>query len=305
MNLRDLKYLQAVAERQHFGKAAEACHVSQPTLSGQVRKLEEFLGVTLFERTNKTVSITPVGEAILKHARLALEQIELIEGIAQAHRDPLAGPLNLGAIPTISPYLMPLILRPLKTQYPQLHLNLSEEITTSLQEHIKNHELDMALIATPVGDPELTTLPLFDEPFWLAMPRDHALYNEDVIQRKQLYELPLLLLADGHCLAQQVMDVCNIKDRRTSDTIGDLRASSLQTILQMVSAGFGCTLVPALAIGGSWTTDTGVVIRSLEQIPEAHRRISLVYRKSFPRMRVIEELAGLIKENLPNTVKPL
>ena len=181
MNIRDLKYIIAVAETHHFGKAAERCFVSQPTLSGQIKKLEEELGVAIFERTNRSVEITPVGESIVAHARQMMEQADAIVQLAQAHQDPLAGPLRIGAIPTISPYLMPLILIPLRKQHPQMKLVLSEELTDVLLERLRNHEIDAALLATPVEEQDLESLPLYDEPFWVAYPRKHAFYTKDKI----------------------------------------------------------------------------------------------------------------------------
>lgn len=304
MNLRDIKYIIAVADSRHFGRAAERSFVSQPTLSGQIKKLEDELGVTIFERTNRSVEITPIGEAILGHARLLLEQLEAIERVARAHQDPLDGPLRLGAIPTLSPYLMPLILVPLKRQYPQLRLVLSEEITESLLGRLQRHDLDAALIASPVDQPDLAQIPLFDEPFWLAHPRNHPIYNKEEITAEDLAEIELLLLAEGHCLTHQVMEVCHLADRPHRGEMADLRAASLETLLQLVGAGFGCTLVPALAIRGGWMTDTGIIARRLE-LPDAFRRISLVYRRSFPRIQALEAFAGILLEHLPNTVRRL
>lgn len=303
MNLRDLKYIIAVANTRHFGHAAERCFVSQPTLSGQIKKLEEELGVEIFERTNRSVEVTPVGEEIISHARLILEQADVITQIAQAHRDPLAGPLRVGAIPTLSPYLMPLILLPLKKQYPQMKLVLSEELTDTLLERLRNHEIDAALLATPVED-DLASMPLFDEPFWLAYPRKHPFYHQERITRKDLDSVDLLLLAEGHCLARQAMDVCHIKERQEKGEMADLRAASLETLIQLVGAGFGCTLVPALAMRGSWTTGSGVVAQPLD-FPDAYRRVTLVYRNSFPRKAALDALARIILESLPNTVLPL
>ncbi|MFO8024321.1 hydrogen peroxide-inducible genes activator [Thiohalophilus sp.] len=304
MNLRDLQYIIAVAETRHFGRAAERCFVSQPTLSGQIKKLEEQLGVAIFERTNRSVEVTPIGEDILRHARLMMEQMNAIEQLARAHQDPLAGPLRLGAIPTISPYLMPLILVPLKQQFPQLKLILSEEMTDTLIRRLQQHEIDAALLATPVDEPELEAIPLFDEPFWLAHPRDHAFYNKETITREDLENTELLLLAEGHCLARQAMEVCRLKERSERGEMADLRAASLETLLQLVGAGFGSTLVPALAMRGSWTTGSGIVTRELD-LPDAYRRVSLVYRASFPRREALHTLARVIFEKLPNTVTPL
>jgi LysR family hydrogen peroxide-inducible transcriptional activator len=303
MNIRDMQYILAVAETRHFGRAAERCFVSQPTLSGQIKKLEEHLGVTIFERTNRSVEVTPIGEAILAHARLLLEQAEAIEQVARAHQDPLAGPLRIGAIPTLSPYLMPLILVPLKRRFPQLRLVLSEEITEALLSRLRQHELDAVLIATPVEDPDLEQVPLFDEPFWLAHPRKHPLYEQDDISRQDLEEIELLLLSEGHCLTHQVMEVCHLAERPQKGEMADLRAASLETLLQLVGAGFGCTLVPALAIRGGWMTDSGIIARRLE-MPDAHRLISLVFRRTFPRREALESFAEVIKEQLPNTVRP-
>lgn len=302
VNLRDLKYILAVAETRHFGRAAERCFVSQPTLSGQIKKLENELDVIIFERTNRSVEITPVGKVILAHARLALEQTEAIEQVASAHQDPLAGVLRVGAIPTLSPYLMPLVLVSLKQTYPKLRLVLSEEITDSLIGRLSCHEIDAALLATPVDETEFEAIPLFDEPFWLAHPVNHPLAKHDEITAKDLEEIELLLLADGHCLTHQVMDVCHLADRPTHGEMADLRASSLETLLQLVGAGFGCTLIPALAMRGGWMSDSGIVTRPLE-LPDAFRRISLVFRRSFPRRQTLAAFADMVRDHLPNTVK--
>ena len=304
VNLRDLKYILAVAETRHFGRAAERCFVSQPTLSGQIKKLEDALGVVIFERTNRSVVVTPVGEAILAHARLAVEQADTIDQVARAHQDPLAGPLRVGAIPTLSPYLMPLVLVPLKRTYPKLRLVLSEEITDSLLGRLHRHEIDAALLATAPDDADLDAMPLFDEPFWLAHPRNHPLGEKDEIDAADLRSIELLLLADGHCLTHQVMEVCRLAERPTHGEMADLRAASLETLLQLVGAGFGCTLVPALAVRGCWMTDSGIVVRPLN-LPDAFRRISLVYRRSFPRRAALEVFAAVVRSKLPNTVRPL
>lgn len=304
MNLRDLKYIVAVAETHHFGKAAERCFVSQPTLSGQIKKLEEELGVDIFERTNRSVEVTPIGETILSHARLILEQADVIQQLARAHQDPLSGPLRVGAIPTLSPYLMPLILMPLKKQHPQMKLVLSEELTDTLLERLRNHEVDAALLATPVEEQGLVSIPLFDEPFWVAYPRKHEFYTKEKITLRDLRDENLLLLAEGHCLARQAMDVCHIQQRQNQGEMADLRASSLETLIQLVRAGFGITLVPALAMRGSWTTGSGVIAQPLS-VADASRRVSLVYRHSFPRVAALQAFARIILDNLPNTVQKL
>jgi LysR family hydrogen peroxide-inducible transcriptional activator len=304
MNLRDLKYVIAVAESRHFGKAAEQCFVSQPTLSGQIKRLEDALEVAIFERTNRSVEITPVGEQIVAHARLMLEQADAIEQLARAHQDPLAGPLRLGVIPTLAPYLMPLILAPLKKKLPQMQIVLSEELTDTLLDRLQNHEIDAALLATAVEEPAFESLPLFDEPFWVAYSCDHAFYEKERIRLRDLKGEHLLLLAEGHCLADQTMDICNIEERQMQGEMADLRASSLETLIQLVAAGYGITLVPALAMGASWTAGSGVVAQPLA-IAAASRRVALVFRRSFPRHEVLYAFRDVVLERLPNTVKPV
>jgi LysR family hydrogen peroxide-inducible transcriptional activator len=302
MNLRDLQYLVAVAETGHFGRAAERCFVSQPTLSAQIKKLEERLGVVVFERSNRSVAVTPIGEQILHHARQVLEQAAAIEELARAQRDPLSGPLRIGAIHTISPYLIPLILAPLRKAYPQLTPVLTEEMTKVLLQRLHEHAIDVALLATEESQPDLEEWVLFDEPFWLAHPHDHPIYTQDEIGADDLSRLDMLLLSEGHCLSEQVLDVCNMKERPQSGAMGDLRAASLETLLQLVGAGYGCTLVPALALRSGWMTGSGVIVRKLD-LPGASRRVRLVFRKTFPRRRAIEALAEVIRGQLPNTVK--
>jgi LysR family hydrogen peroxide-inducible transcriptional activator len=302
MNLRDLQYLIAVAETRHFGKAAERCFVSQPTLSGQIKKLEQELGIDIFERSNRSVVITPAGEQILAHARLIMEQADAIRQLAQSYQDPVAGPLRVGAIPTISPYLMPLILNPLQQEHPQMRLVISEEQTDILLQRLHHHEIDAAILATEHSDNDLASIPLYREPFWLAHPSDHPLYTKEEINQQDLDATELLLLAEGHCLAQQAMEVCHIKDRQQRNDMANLRASSLETLLQLVAAGYGTTLVPALALTGSWVSGRGIITRELD-LPNTWRQVSLYYRRSFPRAEALEALVHSIKSNLPNTVR--
>ncbi len=300
MNLRDLQYLIAVAETGHFGKAAKRCFVSQPTLSSQIKKLEDRLGLKVFERTNRSVNITPVGEKIINHARKSIEQAEAIDQIARAHRDPLAGVLRVGAIPTLSPYLTPLILAPLIKDYPQLELVLTEETTSTLEDRLRNHDIDVALLATPLKEEGLVEHQLFDEPFWLIHPKNHPLYTKEEITRSDLADLDILLLSEMHCLSKQVMKVCRLKERREG-IMESLGAFTLETLVQLVAAGYGCTLVPALSVHGGWMTASGVIARQLD-VPDAKRRIRMVYRKSFPQPQTLKVLAEVINNNLPNTV---
>jgi LysR family hydrogen peroxide-inducible transcriptional activator len=291
MSLQELAYFVAVAEHRHFGRAAKACHVSQPTLSGQLRQMEQSLGVTLFERTNRRVSITPIGEKLLAHARRALEEAGLVESVAKSSQDQLAGPLKLGVIPTLAPHLIPLILGPLREAHPQLTIELWEDITASLLERLRSQHLDAALIATEVPGPDLTTVALFDEPFLAALPPGHRLASRKAINETDLAD-DLLLLADGHCLAGQARAACG----RAGDHLPQraLQAASLETLANLVAAGYGTTLAPQLAAASM--ERRGVIVRPLAG--NASRTIRLASRSTFPRPRALQALARLIAANV-------
>ena len=304
MNLRDLKYLVTVADTHHFGRAAERCFVSQPTLSGQIKKLEEELGLTIFERTKHSVETTHIGEVIVAQARQVLEQADALKQLAKSYQDPLVGPLRMGIIPTLSPYLMPLILKPLQQKYPQIKLILSEELTDTLLTRLRKHEIDAAVLAKQIDDPDFESIPLFDEPFWLVHPQDHPLSKKKNIVQADLDCSDLLLLSEGHCLAEQMMSICHMQQRSSQGDMADLRASSLETLLQMVEAGFGSTLLPALALKSYSAIDRGVTARQLK-LPNAYRRVSLVFRRSFPRRQALEAFTEIVLENLPDNVHSL
>ena len=301
MNLRDLRYLVAVADMRHFGRAAEACHVSQPTLSTQLRKLEEALGVTLFERTNKTVTATAVGGRIVERARRVLEEADAIPEIARTGQNPMTGPLRLGIIPTLGPYLLPWILGPIGERFPGLDLTLSERLTDELIAALKAHALDAAILATPQDDSDLAALPLFDEPFWVAFPPSHRFAGFDRVTEADLLDETLLLLSEGHCLRDQALAVCAEATGPSAHRLGNLQATSLETIRQMVAAGHGCTLLPALAVGTAGGSATPA--RPLWD-QGARRRVSLVYRCSTPRLACFDRLADLIRAQLPDGVVP-
>ena len=302
MNLRDLRYLVAVAEQRHFGRAAALCNVSQPTLSAQLKKLEEQLGVTLLERTNKSVTVTPLGAAVVQRARAALEQADAILEIAQAGRDPMAGPLILGVIPTLGPYLLPWILAPIGRRFPALELVLREDLTDRLLAQLRAHEIDAALMALPVADPELTVLPIFDEPFWVAFPPGHRFAERARIAEKDLLAEDLLLLAEGHCLRDQALSVCGPRAAPPAGRVGNLQATSLETLRQMVAAGYGCTLLPALALQAPRTRRSPVDAKPM-RAAAASRRIAIVHRRSFPRVACLEQLAAFIRDKLPDSVR--
>jgi LysR family hydrogen peroxide-inducible transcriptional activator len=297
MNLQELRYLVAIAEHRHFGRAAEACNVSQPTLSSQIRKLEDELGVTLLERTNKRVDITPVGSQILTHAQQALAHAGQMEAVARAARDPLIGALKLGVIPTLAPYLMPLILKPLKQSYPGLNIELWEDQTRSLIEGLRNHRLDAALLATETDAPEITEIVLFDEPLLAALPPRHRLANSKLIDEKSL-TAELLVLADGHCLANQALAACGPKHGQGHHTHprtelqGSMQAATLETLVNLVAAGYGATLIPALASAS--LARRGIALRPLAG--GTSRTIRLASRPGFPRPQALRALEKVIRK---------
>lgn len=302
MNLRDLNYAVMVAEVRHFGHAAAACHVSQPALSGQIQKLERELGVVLFERTNKSVSVTPVGEAVLAHAREVLDQVHQMEEIARAYLDPFAGPLRLGMIPTIGPYLTPALMPSIRHGMPNLSIGLVEDMTEVLEANLIAGEIDAAILATPVEDKRLDAIPLYEEPFWVAVPHGHPLEAEEEIDVSKIDLAQLLLLADGHCLRDQVLAVC--ARSTASDTAAvNTQRTSLTTVLALVGAGAGVTLVPAMSLQGGWMTDAGIALRR-EKTGRACRSVNLTYRRSFPRGEVLSKLADIICAIVPDTVTP-
>jgi LysR family transcriptional regulator, hydrogen peroxide-inducible genes activator len=292
MNLQDLRYLVAVAHHRHFGRAAEACNVSQPTLSSQIRKLENELGVTLLERTNKRVDLTPVGSQILNHAQRALAEAGQMEAVAQAARDPLVGPLKLGVIPTLAPYLMPMILKPLKQAYPSLILELWEDQTRSLIDGLRNHRLDAALLATPPDAPEITELALFEEPLLAALPLNHRLARAKTVSEEALAN-ELLVLADGHCLASQALAACGARNGMLKGGMpASMQASTLETLVNLVAAGYGTTLLPALAADSFRARE--IVLRPL--VGKSSRTIRLVSRPGFPRAQALRALEKVIRK---------
>jgi LysR family transcriptional regulator, hydrogen peroxide-inducible genes activator len=291
MNLQDLRYFVAVAEHRHFGRAAESCDVSQPTLSSQIRKLETELGVTLLERTNKRVDLTPIGGRILEHARRALEQAAQLEEVARGARDPLVGPLRLGVIPTLAPYLMPLILRPLRESYPKLTIELWEDQTRALIEGMRSHRLDAALLATPSESPEITEIALFDEPLLAALPQSHGLCSARTVQEETLKD-ELMVLAEGHCLANQALAACGTKHGMRTGLQGSMQAATLETLVNLVAAGYGATLIPALAADA--LEKRGIVLKPLAG--HSVRTIRLASRPGFPRPQALRALEKVIRK---------
>jgi LysR family hydrogen peroxide-inducible transcriptional activator len=292
MTLQELRYLVALAEHGHFGRAATACNVSQSTLSTQIKNLELQLGVKLFERTTKSVSVTAVGREIAGRARQVLEEVDAIMSVAHTISGPLSGGFSLGVIPTLGPYVLPWLIPALKRDYPELRLALREDLTAPLLERLASHRLDAALMALPVPDGRLETLALFDEPFWFAEPKGRKPAAANIMTENELHGQRLLLLTEGHCLRDQALAICRTTDREDE---GDFRATSLETILQMVATGLGSTLLPAMAC--SEARSRAVTTRPLEA--GVGRRIGLVWRRSYPRPSDIHLLAETLRNHLP------
>lgn len=292
MNLRDLRYLLALAEHEHFGRAAKACGVSQPTLSVQIRKLEDLMGVALFERGSKTAAPTSACLQLIDHARAAVASTEALLSTARAMRDPLAGRFRLGIIPTLAPYLLPLIFAPLREALPALELEPWEDQTVALLERLRAHDLDAALLATEAPGPDLVSRPLFAEPFLAALPPDHPLAGRAVIAEADLAP-DILVLSDGHCLRDQTIDAIESCGAEAAAS-GALRAASLPTLLNMVAAGYGTTLIPGLAAGAA--QDAGIVLRPLAA--RAGRTVRIAWRAHFPRAPVVEAVGAVIAGRL-------
>lgn len=298
MNLRDLDYICAVANHKHFGRAAESCHVSQPTLSGQIKKLEAQLGVTLFERSHKGIRVTDIGEEIIVIALEARDAARRIKAVAASAQDPLAGNLSLGLIPTIAPYLIPLFVGKLQTAMPKMSVAYREDITDRLNEALLTGDLDVAVLATPPEEDSLTAIELYSEPFWLLFPETHELRDLKEASMKDVKEDDVLLLTEGHCFRDQALSICRPVHKRRRQS---LRATSLETLINLVASGQGVTLVPALAMRGGWNSELGLISRELTD-KGAERQIYLTYRKRFPRIAAVETLAALIQADLPKTV---
>jgi len=295
MNIRDLQYVVAVDEERHFGRAAERCHVSQPALSGQIRKLEDFLGVTLFERTNRSVHTTPIGLRIVAQAQQLLHLSDDIIATAQSAKSPFAGAFRLGMISTIGPYLAPLILATIRETMPDLSLTLVESVTTDLETRVAAGDLDGAVIATSPIEVQLSSRDLYEEPFWVAMSSSHPLASETSLEIDAIRHEELLLLSDGHCLRDQVLDVCH---RRPGDEKINTFQTSIETLLSLVATGRGVTLAPALTLAGRSRADEGLVLRP-QASGKAGRLVNLIFRRTYPRDELINRIARVIQDSVP------
>ena len=294
MTLTELRYIVAVARERHFGRAAEACHVSQPTLSVAIKKLEEELDVRIFERGASEISVTPLGGEIVRQAQSVLEQASAIKEIAKRGKDPLVGTLRLGLIYTIAPYLLPALVKGVIERYPQMPLMLQENFTVKLLEMLRTGELDCAVLAEPFPDTGLAVAPLYDEDFMIAVPAGHPFATRCEVSAEELKQETMLLLGAGHCFRDHVLEVCPEFARFSSDAEGirkSFEGSSLETIKHMVASGMGVTVVPALCVPKEEQPHLRYV-RFAAPVPT--RRVVLAWRKTFTRYEAIAALRNAV-----------
>ena len=300
MNLRDLNYVLAVAESGHFGRAAKACYVSQPTLSGQIKKLETELGVQLFERGRGGAKPTDAGRAVAEQARTALRAAAEIRQIAQAAQDPFAGEFRLGLIPTVAPYLIPRFVARMRTALPDLSVIYREDITERLVRDLEAGTIDASILATPPESDALQAIPLYTEPFRLVFPDGHDLSSLVHLRMSDVNRQEMLLLTEGHCFRDQALAICDAPLNEKSEAETSLRATSLETLINLVAQGQGVTLVPALAMAGL-SDELGLEDRTLEE-DGAAREINLTIRRSTPRRALTGRVVEIIRGGLPDSV---
>lgn len=298
MTLTEFRYIVALARERHFGRAAAACHVSQPTLSVAVRRLEEELGVALFERDRNRIRVTPEGGPVIEQAERVLAEAETLRELAAGARDPLTGPLRLGAIHTIGPYLFPSLIPRLRERAPRMPLVVEENFTTSLIRRLQAGELDAVVLALPCAASGVEIEDLYDEPFSVVMPIDHPWRELAEIEPERLAREHVLLLGAGHCFRDQVLMACpDCADTTQTAGNGDpgLESASLETIRHMVASGTGVSVLPCTAVAGGREGDSLLAIRPFTA-PRPRRRVALVWRRTFPQAAAIDTLAEVIRE---------
>jgi LysR family hydrogen peroxide-inducible transcriptional activator len=301
MNLRDLRYFIALADLRHFGRAAEACHVSQPTLSTQLKKLEDELGVQLIERAPRQVMLTPVGRDILERARRILAEVEQMRETARRTADPEAGSVRLGLFPTLGPYLLPHVVPNIRRRFPRLELLLVEEKTENVLQMLREGRLDAGVLALPLHEEWLEIEALFEEPFLLALPNGHPLAKQRELKLAELSQQHLLLLEDGHCLPDQALEVCQLAGASEKE---GFRATSLETLRQMVAAGVGLTLLPMLAVKPPVPASENIRLLPFRQ-PAPTRKLALVWRKSSAMSDFLRKLAQVLRDLPPGLLNTM
>jgi len=297
MTLTELRYIVTLAQEQHFGRAAERCFVSQPTLSIAVKKLESELGIALFERSKSRVQATPLGEKIITQAQLVLEQTAAIKEIANEGKDQLSSPLHVGAIFTIGPFLFPHFIPELQKLAVNMPLYVEEGYTATLRQRLRNGEVDVIIVALPFTEPDVVTQALYDEPFVVLMPFDHPLAAQDSIDPADLDGHQVLLLGDGHCFRDQVLEACpNLQPslEKRSKSRSSSQGSSLDTLRHMVASGLGITILPMSAAASHYSADILVTRPFIDPVPQ--RTVALAWRASFPRHKAIDQLRKAINQ---------
>ena len=288
MTLTELRYIVTLAQERHFGRAAEKCFVSQPTLSVAVKKLEGELNIALFERSKSAVSPTPLGEKIIQQAIKVLSEANTLKELAEAGKDQLSSPLKVGAIFTIGPYLFPHLVPQTYQKAPQMSLFIEESYTSVLRRQLREGDLDAIIIALPFNEPDVMTRPLYDEPFVVVMPKDHELTRLKSIQAEMLPDQDLLLLGEGHCFRDQVLELCPALSQQQNNRVGSVtQGSSLETLKYMVATGLGITVLPESAVGN---LDSNLITTRPFASPAPFRTVALAWRASFPRGKAIDLL---------------
>jgi LysR family hydrogen peroxide-inducible transcriptional activator len=296
MTLTELRYIVALNQTGHFGRAAEKCFVSQPTLSVAIKKLEEELGVSLFERSRSQIRATPLGEQIIQQAHHVLEQTKMIQDLASLGKDPLGSTLSIGAIYTIGPYLFPHFVPKLQQSAPNMPLYIEENYTAELRKKLRSGQLDAIVIALPFNEPDVVTQSLYEEPFVVLMTKDHPLAQRESISAKHLENEQVLLLGEGHCFRDQVLDVCpTLLNKDHHDPLQSVvEGSSLETLKYMVASGLGITVLPKSA--ASFDHDSNTLVTRPLSPSTSHRTVALAWRASFPRPQAIEVLSQAIRK---------
>ncbi len=298
MTLTELRYIVTLAQEQHFGRAAERCFVSQPTLSIAVKKLEEELGVSLFERSKSAVRVTPVGEKVIRQAQRVLEQAETIRDLAHEGKDQLSAPLRVGAIHTIGPYLYPHLIPEVQRIAPQMPLYIEENYTETLRTKLRNGELDAAILALPFQEPDVLTRAVYDEPFMMLLPTQHPWAKQQEIDSARLPDTQLLLLGEGHCFRDQVLESCPTLNQPGPDQHTITEGSSLETIRMMVASGLGSSVLPLSAATNPHYRSELVVTRPFSE-PVPVRTVAVAWRASYPRPQAIEALITAVSRCRP------
>jgi LysR family hydrogen peroxide-inducible transcriptional activator len=287
MTLTELRYIVTLAQERHFGRAAEKCFVSQPTLSVAVKKLEGELNIALFERRKNAVSPTPLGEKIIQQAEKILAETRILKELAESGKDPLSSPLRVGAIFTIGPYLFPHLVPQVHKQAPRMSLFIEESYTAVLRRQLREGELDAIIVALPFNEPDVITRSLYDEPFVVVMRKDHELTKLDYINAEMLPDQNLLLLGEGHCFRDQVLELCPALSQQNNRLGSVTQGSSLETLKYMVATGLGITILPESAVGN---LDSNLITTRPFASPAPSRTVALAWRASFPRGKAIDLL---------------